>query len=116
MIFKNCIDACFDCVQAFDRCCGEGCKTSDECHSVREKLETCAEICNLVGRLTAKGFCFPEVYELCARYCEECAKDCEKVDHEYVKACAVAAKKCAEACRECHKDAVKCEKNIRACC
>jgi hypothetical protein len=116
MIYKNCIEACFDCVKACDRCACEGCKTSKECTSVHDYVTACADVCNLVGRLTAKGLCCSALYALCAEYCDDCAKHCERVNHEYAKACAIAAKKCAEVCRECHKDAEKCEKEMKAKC
>jgi len=115
MIYKNCIDACFDCVKACDRCACEGCKTSKECAPVHACTASCAEVCNLVGRQTARGLCCSDLYELCAKYCDECAKQCEKSDHEHAKSCAAAAKKCAEACRKCQTDCEKCEKEKKDC-
>jgi hypothetical protein len=107
MIYKQCIDACFDCVKACDRLSVEGCEKTKEClpghcHSIR-----CAEVCNLVGRLTAKGICPKDMYELCAKVSDECAKKCEGIDNEYGKACLESCKKCAEACRTCHEDTKK---------
>ena len=116
IIYKNCIDACFDCVKACDRCANEGCKISKECTYGHDCASVCAEVCNLVGRLTARGHCCSDLYELCAKYCDECAKKCEKIEHEYAKACAAAAKKCAEACRVCKADCEKCDKEKRAVC
>ncbi len=116
MIYKNCIDACFDTVKACDRCCCEGWKASKECASVHDWAASCAEVCALVGRLTAKGLCCPDLYEVCATYCDHCAQHCDKIDHAYAKACAVAARKCAEACRQCKVDCEKCEEEKKACC
>jgi hypothetical protein len=105
MIYANCIDACFDCVKAAERCAFEGTKDgkkkcpADMCCSVM-----CAEICALVGRLTARGHCTKDLYELCAKTCDKCVNECGKVDHEYACDCAAAAKKCAEACRKCMED------------
>lgn len=104
MIYKNCIDACFDCVKACERCAHEGKERMDICH-------TCAEICTLVGRVTARGHCSSKIYKLCAEICDECVKKCEKLDDEYAKDCVKAAKKCAEACRTCAADCEKCEKD-----
>ncbi|MBS0272124.1 MAG: four-helix bundle copper-binding protein [Proteobacteria bacterium] len=115
MIYKNCIDACFECVKACERCACEGYKTSKECTSAHDLATTCADICALVGRLTAKGLCCSDLYELCANYCEDCARKCEKIDHEYAKACAAAAKKCAEACRQCQADCEKCDNTKKVC-
>jgi len=108
MIYKNCIDASLDCVKACDRFAHEGSKESKECASGQDCAVACADVCNLVGRETAKGLCHSELYEVCATYCEDTAKKCEKIDHKYAKDCAASAKKCAEACRECKTD---CEKN-----
>ncbi len=123
MIYKNCIDACFDVVKAAERCGFECChkesKESKECstekHCSTDKhccaskhcCTLCADVCTLVGRMTARGFCSKDLYELCAKICDDCANHCGKVDHEYTKACALAAKKCADACRVCHTDCQK---------
>lgn len=116
MIYKNCIDACFECVKACDRCACEGCKTSkEECTSTHDCAVICAEVCALVGRLTAKGLCCDKLYELCAHYCDKCVAHCEKNDHEHVQACVAAAKKCAEACRQCKTDCEKCEHTKKEC-
>jgi hypothetical protein len=116
MIYKNCIDACFDCVKACDRCSDEGSKISKECTYSHDMTSVCAEVCNLVGRLTSRGLCCSELYELCAKYCDECARTCEKINHEYAKSCAISAKKCAEACRACKTDCDKQGKEKRAVC
>jgi len=102
MIYKNCIDACFDCVKAAERCACD-CKESG-CSSDKQCCMACAEICTLVGRLTARGCCTKEFYEFCAKICEECAHKCGKKDDEYSKVCALNAKKCADACRTCQAD------------
>lgn len=103
MIYKNCIDACFDCVKACERCTHEGKERMACCH-------TCAEMCTLVGRVTARGHCSSKLYKLCAEICDECAHKCGKLDDEKSKDCVKAAKKCADACRLCAEDAEKCEK------
>lgn len=110
MIYKQCIDACFDCVKACDRSSCEGCKTAKECLPSHCHTIICAEICNMVGRLTAKGVCHKELYELCAKICDECATKCEGAENNFVKDCAAACKKCAASCRVCQEDCKKCEK------
>lgn len=115
MIYKNCIDACFECVKVCDRCTCEGCKTSKECITAHDWTAACAEVCALVGRLTAKGLCCGKLYELCAHYCDKCVEHCEKTNHEYAQACVIAAKKCAEACRQCKTDCEKCEHEKKTC-
>jgi len=97
MIYKKCIDACFDCVKACERCAYEGEKRMDTCTD-------CAEICTLVGRLTARGHCSSKLYKLCAEICDDCAKECAKLSDEYARDCVTAAKACAEACRKCEAD------------
>lgn len=116
MIYKQCIDACFDAVKACDRYCFEHCKgaahedeKSKECCERHCKALVCAEVCNLVGRLTAKGLCHKELYELCAKVCEDCADACKGCDNEYVKDCAAICKKCADSCHTCKEDCKKCE-------
>ena len=119
MIYKNCIDACFDAVKAAERCAFDCChKESKECstdkhcsthehkHCCASKhcCVMCADICALVGRMTARGCCSKDLYELCAKMCDDCANHCGKVDHAHTKACALAAKKCAEACRAACKE------------
>jgi len=64
----------------------------------------------MVGRLTAKGVCHKELYELCAKICDECATKCEGAENNFVKDCAAACKKCAASCRVCQEDCKKCEK------
>jgi len=115
MIYKQCIDSCFDCVKACDRFSVEGCEKSKECEPGHCHAIICADVCNLVGRLTSKGVCDKELYELCAKVCDEFAKKCESakcegVNAEYIKASVEAAKKCAETCRVCQEDCKKCEK------
>ena len=113
MIYKNCIDASLDCVKACDRFAYEGCKTSAECMPGQDAAVACADVCNLVGRETAKGLGCAELFEVCANYCDETAKKCEKIDHKYAKDCATSAKKCDETCRECKKDCENKEKEKR---
>jgi hypothetical protein len=115
MIYKECIDKCFDCVKACDRCSEEGGKTSKECRESHDMLTVCAEVCALVGRLTAKGICCGDIYDLCAKICDECAQKCNKIDHAYAKDCADAAKKCAEACRKCSMDCCNEKKERKVC-
>lgn len=110
MIYKQCIDRCFDSVKACDRLSGEACKTASECKSGHCHAMVCAEVCNLVGRLTAKGACHKELYDLCAKICEKCDEKCETIDHQFAKDCKEACKKTAEACRVCAEDCKKCEK------
>src|ERR1700722_1023896 len=110
MIYKQCIDACFESVKASDRCSGEACKTDKECATSHCHTSSAAEVCNLVGRLTAKGVCSKELYELCAKICEECAEKCQGTESKLTKDCAAACKKCAEACRACYEDCKKCKK------
>lgn len=115
MIYKNCIDHCFDVVKACDRFCGEACETGKECKHCHCHALICADVCNMVGRLTAKGVCTKEMYELCAKVCEGCKGKCDDVDHKYAKECLEACKKCAESCKECAADCkesceTKCEK------
>ncbi len=107
MIYKNCIDICHDCVAACDRCFFEGERTAE-----MDICATCADVCNLVARLTAKNLCCKEVYEFCAKICDECAMHCNKMEGEHAKVCAEACKKCAEACRKCYGDC----KDIKTCC
>lgn len=119
MIYKDCIDACFDTIKAAERCAfegkhskrcsscsSEGC-SSEGCSSEISCCIACSEICAVVGRLTARGCCTKEFYEFCAKICDNCAEECGKMDDDYSKACSAAAKKCAECCRKCQKD---CEK------
>ncbi|MBI2707890.1 MAG: four-helix bundle copper-binding protein [Proteobacteria bacterium] len=108
MIYKECIDACFDTVKAAERCAFER-KDSKECSSEMSCCIACAEICTLVGRLTARGCCTKDFYEFCAKVCDDCTNKCGKMEGEYAKACAAAAKRCAEACRKCQKDCEKCD-------
>lgn len=115
MIYKNCIDACFDCVKACDRMAFEGCKAGKECTSGHACAVACADVCNLVGRETARNLCCSDLYELCAKYCDHCAKECEKIDHAFAKDCVAAAKKCAEACRKCQTECEKDEREKKAC-
>ncbi|MBX9786582.1 MAG: four-helix bundle copper-binding protein [Alphaproteobacteria bacterium] len=115
MIYKNCIDACFDCVKACDRCSCEGCDISKDCGPLRDCCVLSAEVCNLVGRLTARGICCAELYDICAKICDDCAKECSKVNNEYAKACAEACKKCAETCRACSTDCKSCDTKKAAC-
>ena len=116
MIYNNCIDACFNSVKALDHFAFEGFKPSKERVPGHEWAVACAEVCNLVGRQTARGLCCSDLYELCARQCDECVEKCDKINHEHAKRCAEAAKKCAEACRQCQADCEKCEKDKKTCC
>lgn len=128
MIYKQCIDACFDSIKACDRYAAEcykeskeskecavdsteACDTSKKCTPGHCHAIIAAEVCALVGRLTAKGICHKELYELCAKICDECAAKCERTDNQHANACAVACKKCAESCRSCQADCEKCEKD-----
>lgn len=109
MIYKQCIDACFDATKACDRYGAEGLHDKGcppgHCHAI-----IAGEVCTLVGRLTAKGVCHKELFELCAKICEECAEKCKNSDNEHAKDCTVACKKCAETCRVCQEDCKKYEK------
>lgn len=110
MIYKQCIDNCFDAVKACDRLSVEGCETAKDCKPAHCHAVICAEVCALVGRLTAKGICHKELYELCAKICDECNTKCESIDNKYTKDCKDACKKCAESCRACSEDCKKCER------
>lgn len=105
-MYKECIDACFECVKAAERC-GSECKDSKECPSGKACCMSCAEICTLVGRLTARGCCGKDFYAVCAKICDDCTNKCGKMDNEHAKCCATAAKKCADACRKCQEDCAK---------
>ena len=104
MIYKQCIDACMDTTKACDRLSGEGCEKSKECHPAHCHSILAAEVCTLVGRLTAKGICHKELFDICAKICDECGEKCKSIDHEYAKDCADACKNCAEKCRTCSED------------
>ena len=106
-MYKECIDACFDAVKAAERC-GYQCADTKECPNHKSCCAACAEICMLVGRLTARGICTKDFYELCTKICDDCANICGKMDHECAQTCAAAAKRCAEACRKCQEDCGKC--------
>ncbi|MBA3814794.1 MAG: hypothetical protein H0X26_10015 [Alphaproteobacteria bacterium] len=115
MIYKKCIDACMDATKACDRLSVEGCKKSTECCPGHCHAIVAAEVSNLIGRLTAKGMCCKDLFELCAQVCEGCAEKCKGMDHEHAQECVDACKKCAETCRACHEDCKKCEKEKGDC-
>ncbi len=116
MIYKECIDKCFDAVKACDRCSEEDCKISAECAKSHHMTVICSEICLVVGRLTAKGICYKELYEMCAKICDECSAKCCKLEHPHAKCCSEALKACAEACRKCSADCcTKDEQKRKAC-
>ncbi|HUX80595.1 MAG TPA: hypothetical protein VMW10_12750 [Alphaproteobacteria bacterium] len=113
MIYKDCIDASLDCVKACDRFAFEGFNPSEAHVHGHEWAVSCSEVCNVVGRQTARGLCSSDLYEVCANYCDETAKKCDKINHEHAKICASSARKCADACRECKKDCEKQETEKR---
>jgi len=115
MIYKECIDKCFDAVKACDRCSEEGCQISAECAKSHNMTVICSEICLLVGRLTAKGICYKELYEMCTKICDECAAKCCKLEHPHAKCCSEVLKACAEACRKCSADCTNDEQKRKAC-
>lgn len=104
MIYKNCIDACFETVKAAERCAFDCCGKAGGCSSHKKCCIACSEICTVVGRLTARGCCTKDFYQLCIKVCEDCHNHCGKMDHELTCACAAAAKKCAECCHQCLED------------
>jgi hypothetical protein len=110
MIYKECIDRCFETVKACDRLSVKECEADKDCKPAHCHAVICAEVCALVARLTAKGICHKELYDLCANICDECHAKCNGIDNKCAKDCEEACKKSAESCRACAADCKKCEK------
>lgn len=96
-ILNECIAACEHCAAA---CLGEADVTAmADC--IRTDID-CADVCNLVARLTARGSVHGKhLLQECIEVCEACAAECEKHAHhmDHCRECAEACRRCAEACR-----------------
>ena len=104
MIYKQCIDACFEAVKANERCAYEALSESKKQCSDREACIICSDICDVTARLCSRGEAHHDMFEFCTKTCDETAERCDAVGHEYAQASAQAARKAAEACRQCATD------------
>ncbi len=100
-MYKECIDASFDCVKAAERCAYDLCSKSDEHAKYLRTCVLCADVCDLIAKLCAGGMATKEAFEFCAKTCEDSAKKCESIDHEYAKKFVEEARKCADKCGAC---------------
>ncbi len=104
MIYKECIDACFDAVKAAERCAYEVLSDSKDQNQDREACIICSDICDVTGRLCSRGEAHEDLFDFCAKTCEEAAGCCDEIDHEFARQAAHAARQAAEKCRTCATD------------
>lgn len=104
MMYKECIDNCFDLVKACQRCAFASCDSEEiSCEAFNQCVVT-SEIADATARLCASGLADKDLFEYCAKVAEKCAKNCSTSNHEHAKACAEAAQKVVKKCNECSKD------------
>ena len=99
--YKNCINACLQCVAISSHCASMDLTEKDlammsrciqldmECTAI---CEATAKILSL-GSESAKAIC-----KLCADICKQCADECSKHNTEHCKECAEACRKCMVEC------------------
>mgnify|MGYP001301198385 CR=1 FL=1 len=100
--YKDCIEACLQCMNACNVCYVSSLKEY-ELAMLRECIRLdreCADICSyLEAAITRNSPFVSQLAKVCAEICEACAKECRKHDHDHCQKCAEACQKCAEACR-----------------
>lgn len=98
---RNCIDACFEAIQACEWCADECIEMGDE------EMTRCIRLCRdvtgaatlLIQYIARTSNYTPELAEVCAGTAEECAEECARHDVEHCQVCAAVLRDCAEACR-----------------
>jgi hypothetical protein len=96
----DCVDNCWDAVQACEWC-------ADQCAGHGEEMERCLRLCRDVADIADQHARFmirnseysEQLAEACAEACEECAEECSSHDHDHCQLCAEVLPKCAESCR-----------------
>lgn len=100
--FRSCIQACYDCADACDRCT-VACLTEPDAGKLARCIRLnmdCAQICRLAAACMARDSEMVDViWEICAQACETCAEECAQHTMEHCRLCAEACRHCADECR-----------------
>jgi hypothetical protein len=101
--YKNCIDACQQCVALCNYCSSMDLKEKDVAmmsRCIQLNME-CAAICTAAIQFMSLGSEHSkELCRLCAQICKDCADECAKHDNDHCKECAEACRVCEKVCRE----------------
>ena len=109
MMYKECIDACFDMAKEGQRCCYNKCcceskEPKEKHHCMLCSSMVCSEVCIMTARLCAAGMADKDMFEYCAKVAEKCAKHCGESESEHAKDCKMACMKVVEKCKACSKE------------
>lgn len=100
--YRSCIEACYECADASDRCavaCLAESNAAKMARCIRLTLD-CAQICRLAAAYMARDSEMVDViWEICAQVCDTCAEECGQHANEHCKHCAEACRHCADECR-----------------
>ena len=98
----ECIDNCFEAVQACEWCASECIEMGDE--EMSRCIALCrdvADVATLHARMMARNSDIEgDLASVCADRCEACADECEQFDHDHCQTCADVVRECADSCRD----------------
>ena len=98
MKYKECIDACVQCITDCEKCIAAMMgkpSHNDSPACCRE----CIEICRLcVGAMERESPYVQQYCNICAEVCRWCAEQCKDHEHDHCKKCAGSSEACMNAC------------------
>ncbi|MCP3738929.1 four-helix bundle copper-binding protein [Rossellomorea sp. BNER] len=99
--YKECIQACFACLEACNVCFHASLKEDEKMAKCIELDRECAEICSYAVCAMQRSSIFAkQICALCAEICDACGTECKSHDHQHCQDCAEACFRCAEECRK----------------
>ena len=99
--YKNCIDACLQCIASCYHCASMDLKekNSTMMSDCAQLDMECAAMCLTAVQLMCLGSeNTRNICRLCAETCNKCADECSKHDNKHCKECTEACRKCAAEC------------------